>query len=286
MKKIHCLLAILLIMCLFACSAEAAGMLPQYPEASEKQNPVTIEETVIYDEGGIKVTAKSLSTSGLFGPELKLLIENGSNTAVTVSSRSCSVNGYMVESLMSEDVAAGKKANTTLTLMSSELKSAGITVIAEIEFSLHIYNSDTWSTIADSEPLLIKTSAAVDYEPEFDNSGDMIFNDKDIEVVVRGLDYEDSFFGPGIVVYIANNTGRNIVVSAEDVSVNGFMVYALFSCELAPGKHAIDSIGFMSSELKENDISEIEEVELSLHIWDDDTWDTIADSKPIVIDFK
>ena len=41
----------------------------------------------------------------------------------------------------------------------------------------------------------------------------------------------------------------------------------------------------MSSSLEENDIEEIEEVELSFHITDADSWKTIADSDPVNIKF-
>ena len=86
---------------------------------------VTIEETVLLDENGIKITAIGLE-DGWFGTDLKLLIENNGDKNVTVQARNSSVNGFMVDTMMSEDVVAGKKANTTLTFSTGGLKEANI----------------------------------------------------------------------------------------------------------------------------------------------------------------
>ena len=51
-----------------------------------------IEETVLLDESGIKITATGLE-DGWLGTDLKLLIENNGDTNVTVQVRNSSVNG-------------------------------------------------------------------------------------------------------------------------------------------------------------------------------------------------
>ena len=51
------------------------------------------------------------------------------------------------------------------------------------------------------------------------------------------------------------------------------------------GKHALDSVTFMSSQLTENDIENIEDIELSFHIFDTKSWDTIKDTDTIKITF-
>ena len=45
---------------------------------------------------------------------------------------------------------------------------------------------------------------------------------------------------------------------------------------MATGKRAADAITFLSLELEENDISAIENTELSFHIFDAASWDTIV----------
>ncbi len=254
--------------------------------SSSSDQEITIDEAVLFDQGGIRITAKSFNANGTLGPEVKLLIENDSEKSITVQSRNISVNGYMVESMMSADVASGKKANDTLTLMRSDLETAGITTISDIEFSFHIFDSETWDTIVDSEMVRIETSAAEGFIYSFDDSGNQVYNENGVEIVVKGLSESGSWIGPAVVVYIYNSGDRDFTVQARDVSINGFMVDTLFSSDVVAGKHAMDTITFMSSELEENGIETIESVELSFHVFDMSSWDTIVDTAPVTISFN
>jgi hypothetical protein len=64
------------------------------------------------------------------------------------------------------------------------------------------------------------------------------------------------------------------------------MMTPYFSTTVYDGKKAFDDITIMSSELESNNITSIEEVELKFHIYNADTYDTIADSDPITFSAK
>ena len=243
----------------------------------------TITETVLVDEAGIKITAKSLDKSGWMGPELKLLIENNTDKNLTVQVRNASVNGYMVSTSISEDVAAGKKANGEITFSNTSLKGAGISTFADMEFSFHIVD-DEWDTYLDTDMITVRTAAAETYTYSYDNSGDEIYNDNGIIVVAKGLNTGD-IFGKGAVFYFHNGSDQPVTISDRDCSVNGFMLDPNLYVEIMPGKHAVDDMDFWSSELEENGITDIADIEFSLHISNNDTWDTIDDSDPIVLHF-
>lgn len=245
---------------------------------------VTIEETVLLDESGIKITAIGLD-DGWFGTDLKLLIENNGDKNVTVQARNSSVNGFMVDTMMSEDVVAGKKANTTLTFSTGGLKEANITTVANIEFAFHIFETDSWDTYLDSAMIVLETSAAEGYEQTVDDSGTVFYDTDGIKIVGKGLSTDDSIFGPGLIVYIENNTEKNITVQVRDTSVNGFMIDPSMSQDVVSGKKAISAVTFFSSDLEENGIEDITEIETSFHIFDMDSWDGIADTEAIVINF-
>lgn len=308
MKKITNAIAVILVLSLFAVMALGSGSASSNetkapasvstgsapvenntvsgsPAATESaKEDTTIEEAVLVDQKDIKITAKSFNASGIFGPSIKLMIENNGSKSVTVQARNASVNGYMVETMMSCDVAAGKKANDELVFMRSDLESAGITTIADMEFSFHIFDSETWNDYLDTESFKISTSNAEGFNYSFDNSGFEVYNEGDVNIVVKGLG--DSWMGPNIVVYIYNGSGKDICVQARDVSVNGFMVDSIFSSEVVSGKHSIDAISFLSSDLEKNGIEAIEDVELSFHIFESANWNTIKDTAPVTISFK
>ena len=123
----------------------------------------------------MKITAKSLDEDSLFGPELKLLLENNSGKDLTFQCRNASVNGYMIEPMMSVDVVDGKKANDSLIFMKSDLDACGIDMIADMEFSFHIFDTNEWEDYLDTDVIPLKTSAADTYEYTFDDSGDLAY---------------------------------------------------------------------------------------------------------------
>ncbi len=256
------------------------GNQAETPEKTE----VSISETVLLDEAGVKITAKRLEMDGLFGPEIKLLIENNSGKDLTFQCRNASVNGYMVETLMSVDVANGKKANDSLTISESDLENCGIDQIADIEFCFHIFDMAEWETYLDTDVIRIATSIADTYEYIYDESGTVVHEGNGVKIVIKGLANAD-IFGPGIVVYIENTSDKNFTVQVRDVSVNGFMIDAIFSCDVAAGKRAVDTITLMETDLEENEIIAIQEVELYFHVFDMAEWETIVDTDIIKISF-
>lgn len=300
-KTISLLLTLLLVMSLAGCGGESnseiqtpvdvtgdigdVGEETTEPAVEETSRNVTIPETVLVDEAGVKITAKSLSMNDLFGPEIKLLIENNSGEDLTFQSKNTSVNGYMVETMMSVDVVNGKKANDSIIFMDSDLKLSGIETIADMEFGFHIFKTADWEDYLDTQQIQVKTSAAEDYAYSFDDSGEVAYEGNDMKVVVKGLAEDESLFGPSIVVYIENNSEKDITVQTEGVSINGFMVDAMFSSDVMIGKRAVDTITFMDTDLEENEITEITDVELSFHIFDCSDWETIVDTETVSMTF-
>lgn len=73
----------------------------------------------------------------------------------TVQARDTSVNGFMTETSMSEDVLIGKKAITALKFMKSSLEENDITDITSIETSFHVFKMDGLDAIVDTDPITI-----------------------------------------------------------------------------------------------------------------------------------
>lgn len=255
------------------------------PAKDTQESEITINETVLVDEPGVKITANGLEVGGIFGPEVKLLIENNSGKDLTFQCRNSSVNGYMVETMMSVDVVNGKKANDSLTFVSSDLKTCGISEIADMEFSFHVFDSESWEDYLNTDKIQLRTSIAESFEYIYDDSGNIAYEGNGVKIVIKGLAEDESLFGPSIVTYIENTGDKDITVQTRDVSVNGFMVDATFSCDVTTGKRAVDTITFMESSLEENGITSIDDVELSFHVFDSNSWETVVDTELVQISF-
>lgn len=295
------LFALVLALALTACSSVPSTPNDKLPVGTQATTPtgsnsstkttaapeadITLDEQVIFEKDGIRVTVKGMANDDFWGPGIKVLVENESAQNITVQTRNCSINGLMMEPMFSCDVAAGKKANDTILFMNTQLETAQISVIANVEFYLHIFNSDTWDSMMDSDVISLKTSAT-DHVQTYNDSGFLAYDDGSIKVVIQKLNSEDSFWGSDVYVYVENNTSSNITIQARDVSIDGFMVSPIFSCDIAAGKKAYDTITFMESDLEDNGITDISQLELKFTIFNSDTWGNIADTDTITVTFE
>lgn len=128
----------------------------------------TMEETVLVDESGIKITATNLAYTA-YSVKLGLTIENNTEQDLSFYSGtavySCnSVNGYMMSGgYLNTDVTAGKKTNETVTFDTAELELMGIRDIADIEIGFQVEDSD-YDDYLLTGPRQIKTSLADSYD--------------------------------------------------------------------------------------------------------------------------
>ena len=255
--------------------------------AAEKSEgvDVSIEEQVLVDQDGIKITALEYVKDSIWGDGIKVLIENETDKDVMVGCNALIVNDYMINDLFASEVAAGKKSNETIYISSSELKAAGIDTVGRIEIYFHVYDTDSYDKIFDSDCVTIETSAIDSIDTTANDEGTELYNDGGIRIIGKTVD-ENSFWGTAILLYIENQSGNNVGISVDDLSINGFMLTPYFSTTVYDGKKCIDDITIMSSELEENGIESIDEVELKFRVYNSDSYETIAESDPITFSAK
>ena len=76
-----------------------------------------------------------------------------------------------------------------------------------------------------------------------------------------------------------------MIIQCDDMSINGFMITPFFSSTVYDGKKAIAEITLMSSELEENGIASVEEIELKFRFVDDN-FTSLAESDVITFRAK
>lgn len=307
MRKRTKLVAVVLCLSVFACMALGSGSsesgdtkdivttkdggttaasTESEENASASDNKeVTIEEQVLFEQDGIVVTAQEYVTDSIWGDGIKLLLENNSDKTVMVGCNAVIVNNYMLTDLFASEVAAGKKANEVLYLSSSELEAAGIESVGQIEMYFHVSDSESYETIFNTDCVTIQTSEYANMDTTPADAGTELYNANGIRIVGKTVD-ENSFWGTAILLYCENNSGKNIGISVEEMSINGFMMNPLFSTTIYDGKMSIDDITILSTDLEENGIESIEDVELNFHIYDAESYDTIADAEKITFSAK
>lgn len=219
-------------------------------EIREFRQDIFIDETVLYDESGVKITATELNYESN-RIDLKILIENNSDEELTFSSGSTrhnanSINGYMVDDSFFRSIPAGKKDVVTLTYYYHDLELLGIWQIAEFVIDVEITDKNYDSIY--TGPLQIKTSAYDSYDFSEDTYLKMItdenamkehryeyslnyfsediFYEKDgikliSEAIVRNKWGRDTLF-----LEFVNDSDQTVFISVRDFSLNGLITYS------------------------------------------------------------
>lgn len=281
MKK---MIAFLLCICLVlsGCGASTAETQPETTEAAPTtvateaptEAPTeavaalegTIEETVVYDDGTFKLTAKEIDYSDKYNIKVKFLAENNSDKTVSFVGSNFSINGITMYCNLYCEVAPGKKANDSIDIDRDDLEKYGIKSIATVKGQdPYIYNKDDKETIARFQ-FSLETSVSDGYVQEVDKSGQTIYDKDGVVIKYRGI--ETDWSGDEVLsFYVENNTDVDFGVYVDDTSVNGFMVYGSMVAYAYSGCVTYEELGFLSSDMEENDIDSIEEVSFTMYAY-------------------
>ena len=111
--------------------------------------------------------------------------------------------------------------------------ACGQSSTATKEPTVEVINEET--TTADTTEIEEETTEATEDIPQISNEVSLeeqvVFDQEGITITVKGLDLEDSFFGPEISVLIENNYDKDITVQIRNISINDVMVDAFFSSD-------------------------------------------------------
>ena len=197
----------------------------------------SINEQVLVDQDGIKITATEYVTDSIWGDGIKLLVENNSDKDYTIGCDALIVNDYMITDLFSADVAAGKKSNEVMYLSSTELKAAGIDTVGQIEMYFHAYDSN-WDNLFKNVYSKLETSEFANMDTTPNDEGQELYNANGVRIVGKTVD-ENSFWGTAILLYIENTSGQNVGINVDNMSINGYMMTPLFSTTVYDGKKSM-----------------------------------------------
>lgn len=277
----------------------------QDAEESGFNTQASIEETILAEEADFKITATALSYTS-YSVDLKVTIENSSDQELSFMSGTMgygnnAVNGYMIEDgYMCTDVAAGKKANETISFSSDALSIYGITQIAEIQLGIQVNDSDNNAVYKGVSA--VKTSIADSYDAAIDTYQQSITSGMLEEISDCSIDYyaEDELYSQGgvriisetlltnvdgekmLLFEVVNETSDNIYGCVSDVSMNGLAVRsgAWSSDSINPGARCVIDLS-MSSLLEPSywelfGIAEIGEIAFSFGVNDSEYDEMIA----------
>lgn len=208
----------------------------------------SLEETILVDENDIKITVTGMEYTE-YDIKLKLMLENNSDKSLSFTSGSAgyscnAVNGYMVdEGYLNVDIAAGKKANESISFSRDELSLYGITEIADIQLGFVIRDEDFNRVYIG--PRQVRTSVADSYDYEEDTYRQLVSSGAWEKLFKCTIDYfaeEELYHQDGvkiisealmtnkdgeklILLEVQNDSEDLVTVGSSDIMVNGLMIY-------------------------------------------------------------
>ena len=242
---------------------------------SKSTRPIALKNEMLVDNELFSITAKSIDEDSEYGYAVYLLIENKSpDKTYTFNIQKGEVNGVEVNLYTVVFVNPQKKANTAVII--DDLKEYGIEEYTDIELTVDVtegkYTYDEPYAMSESVhiyPYGKENATEFVYEAK---AGDQVLVDNEYVTVIYTGDNKENELGYSINLYIVNKTDKDITVSGDDMSINGYMAEAYYEQYISAGKLSLSGIQWYGETFKENDIDEskINDIEFSLDIYQTD----------------
>lgn len=249
---------------------------PEVPEEEPPEDAVTFEGLLAVDNDQCSINITSIETDPIWGYTLKTVVENKSGEKIYMFSvESATVNGVMCDPFFASEVAPGKKSNEEISISDSAFRDNDIGEYTDIALSFRVYDSGDWT----AEPVARETVHVYPYGQERaaayvreSKPEDVVLVDNDSVTVIATGYTEDPIWGWTVELYLVNKTDKSVMFSAQEASVNGFMVDPFFATEVSSGACAFAGMSWSKSSFEENSITEVEEVEFELKAYDSNDW--------------
>jgi len=228
---------------------------------------------------------------------LNVEIDNDCGRRITAKAYDISVNGFMTNDYSSSEwVDSGEHERDYFVLGTLNLFNlAGIEDIGSIEFTLEISDSDTWDVISAEHVSLttdIDDGNVQNIGGMADKEGSTLFDEDGIRIVGLGMDRDGLYspIGPGMMLYVENNTdqpifleaGNNATINGKDYSAEEYESWSYLSINrLTPGKRAYTSFSVLGTRLDDIGLRSmlgISDLKCAFIIRNADTQDTIAET--------
>lgn len=248
----------------------------QNSSENENKNEISFTEIVAVDNDECAIKITGIDPDNLWGYTLKAHLENKSaEKTYMFSVETASINGVRCDPLFATEVAAGKKANKEISFSDSDLKENGIGDYTDIELTFRVYDNDDWLADEVARQTVhvypYGEDKAVKFVREPQTTDNVIIDNDYVTVIVTGYE-EDTLWGYAVNLFLLNKTDKNVMFSADEASVNGYMADPFFATEVAAEKCAFTSMSWSDSTLEKNGITAVEKIDFKFRAYDSDDW--------------
>jgi hypothetical protein len=235
---------------------------------------------ILYDDAGLRITTDSLESDS----EETFLILNFENTSdedMTITCESAAINGFVIRSSFSLDLAAGDSVLTGINFENSDLNACEINTITDLDFTLTVYDAQSYTYLFETDRMQIHTNQYGIVEQSVNTDGTVIYDKDNIRIISKGFT-EDATWGDVIVLLVMNQSDKNISVGIKDslATANDTEYEINFNSQVPSGHNAISYLYFQNDD--GDGVQDITTASAVFTITDTDSWSLIGSTQEIV----
>ena len=233
-----------------------------------------MEETVVLDEGGVRVTALGITVDPYWGPGVDMRVENGSEHPIYVECTRLDLNDFTVSGYLYAEVEAGATAEDILSFSAEQYALSGITAIGSLRIQLHVVETDGYTELATGELVEIRTS---DYGGDLGGKpeGTVLYEDNGVRITYLGYERDSFWESSALGLLVENDSDVDVNLDCDKLIVNGEELSPWFYITVPAGMKMADSLTVADYELEEAGIEAVETLAFAVSISNNDTWEEI-----------
>lgn len=244
-----------------------------------------IEETVLVEQDDMLIKAYDLAYDELYKTYLlKISAENKTDKEISISAMEVGVNSFIVTCMFSMKVPAGETKEEVLDISQKFMEAAGIRDVMEVELSLRIVETDSYSTLLETQMIRIPTTLEETSQQEVPE-GVLLMDQEGIKIY--GLEYDDtSSAESGVVLYLVNDSESKVVISCSRILLDGKEVDGTFIQALPAGYGCVKAVTISKSSLEKAGITAPAGCTMTMDVLDAEGFHTLFTMEPVDFRFE
>ena len=245
-------------------------------EATEAPNTVMPVEIVLLDNESCTFSVGPVSVSEMAGMQVRVTCVNKTQESLDFSWNNVSVCGIMYDPGWVVTVPAGETLESKVEIDTYALETMGIYAVEEITFQLCVTSNENWMDAPYVKEYFTvyptgRSADTVVYPVREAVASEVVLVDNEnLTFIAEYAEQQDLYYV--VRCYITNKTEGTLMISWENVNVNGQGVDPFWTALVAPGKSAYEQVQFLESDLTGLGIQEVNEITFNLTAYNEADW--------------
>lgn len=233
---------------------------------------VYAEDMTVVDNDQLAIKIRGFDEK-LISYNMRVSLENKTDMPLMFTINNVQINGIDVPTLWALEVAPNTQSRSQVVWI--DLEGDGVTgEIQQIGGTFRVYDANDWALpdVTDAEFVFYPQGEEHVTVVEETKGKPVVIDDDRYYISVEDYQNSSLLYCYGMSVNLENRTEDTAVFTVRDVSVNGLPCDPYWATELSAGTKKKDTIGWFADTFEENEITKVEEIQLTFVIIEGGVW--------------